>query len=92
MVRKDPLNERGPAPPGGRPVKKEKFVPQTLFELRPVQEYEDIWEAAVQGTQFGIDTLLRFTQLGFPVEAIPTDLEHLRDELNKIIKIQEARK
>lgn len=90
MVRKDPLNERGPAPPGGRPAKREKVVPQTLFQLLPVQEYEDLWEATVQGTQLHIDALSRYTRLGFPVEAIPTDLEHLRDQLEQLIK--EARK
>lgn len=85
MVRKDPLNERGPAPLGGRPKPPVgRATPTTLFELRPEAEYHRLWEILIQSTTEQINLIHLYASLGLP--GIPVeDLELLRDRIDQII-------
>ena len=91
MVRRDPMNVRGPAPPGGRSQpKKQRIFPQTLFELRPIAEYQHLWNAAFVGADHSLGILEGYTKLGLP--GTPgDDLQKLRDRLDKLILLFEAR-
>lgn len=86
MVRKDPLNERGPVPPKGRPTKIEASpFPSTIFELRPEEEYKRLWASLIdtlimQSTLIGLYSSVNMP--GCPVE----DLILLRDRLDTVIK------
>ena len=85
MVRKDPLNERGPAPPGGRvkpPVGLP--VPTTLFELRPIHEYERVWDVVITALDQNITFIQNYADLNLP-ELPVEDLVDFRDRIDKII-------
>lgn len=86
MVRKDPLRERGPAPPGGRPkVTEGPARPTTLFELRPETEYIRLWDCLVTTATEHINTIQQYANLAVP--GVPVDeLEQLRDRIDQIIK------
>lgn len=90
MVRKDPLNERGPAPPGGRPkpplvVDKRIRVPQTLFQVRTVEEYEKLWHWALIGCSSIIGLLEGYSEIGMP--GVPIEgLKHFVNRLQAIIE------
>lgn len=93
MVRKDPLKERGPAPPGGRrPViveGRERARPTTLFELRPEAEYARLWEHLVSTAQNQINNIQHCVDLAMP--GVPVaELKKLRDNIDRIIQ-KEAR-
>ena len=88
MVRKDPLNERGPAPAGGR----EKVgwsvrmrTPQHLFQLQPYEEYRKIWEHALVGASSFIGLLEIYSELDMP--GIPT--EQLKGVAARLLQIVE---
>lgn len=67
MVRRDPMNERGPMPASGRP-KPPRKIPRarTLFELSPLSEYEKLWTCALEGAQVQVELLEGYRQLGMP--------------------------
>jgi hypothetical protein len=90
MVRKDPLNERGPTPPSGRPIKKKgPNLPNILFELRPEVEYIRLWDYVIEHTSKNISLLKLYASLGMP--KIPIEkLEDLREGIDMIIQ-REAR-
>jgi hypothetical protein len=92
MVRKDPLKERGPAPPGGRrpqPIVEGRTRPATLFELRPETEYIRLWDCLVETATEQINTIQHFANLAVP--GVPVgQLEILRDRIDQIIQ-KEAR-
>lgn len=86
MVRHDPMNNRGPTPRGGRPTNPKKVVPAspaTLFELRPVTEYEVLWEAAIADLESTILRVETYKKIGLP-GANADDLEGLADRLTKL--------
>jgi len=86
MVRKDPLNDRGPAPPGGRPsVKTERPQPTTLFELRPEVEYLRLWNSVIVATKEDISKIELYAALGMPGLEI-SFLEDLRDRIDQVIE------
>ena len=92
MVRKDPINERGPAPPNGRtsrPAAKSK--PRTLFQLRPVEEYRHLWESAISGVEEQMKLVSLYTSLNMPVDYLE-GLERLQTIIEALIKQQKARK
>lgn len=86
MVRRDPLNERGPAPPGGRKPTVKRVAPQlptSLFTLRPYEEYEKIWAAGVADLDHAISRIKAYIEIGLP-GANTGDLEELADRLSKL--------
>ena len=86
MVRHDPMNNRGPVPNGGRPAKAKKVVPAspaTLFELRPITEYEMLWEIAIADLESAIMHVETYQKIGLP-GANADDLEGLADRLTKL--------
>lgn len=94
MVRKDPLNERGPAPPGGRRpnvdagIKEKRIkVPQTLFHLQPVEEYEKLWRHALVGCSSIIGLIEGYSQIGMPGLPIQV-LEDFVTRLQAVIERQ----
>lgn len=92
MVRKDPLNERGPKPPGGRPLKaggKDAQVPGSLFVLYPEQEYHKLWRHVLIGTGTCVRMLEGYANLSMPGDPLEA-LVDLRDRLSKIINKYEA--
>ncbi len=86
MVRHDPTNNRGPVPPGGRPINSKKVVPAspaTLFELRPATEYKVLWEAAIADLELAILHVETYQKIGLPGANVE-DLEGLADRLTKL--------
>lgn len=93
MVRKDPRNERGPAPKGGRPKPdlrtevsaKRIQVPQTLFQMLPVEEYQKVWRFACIGCSSVIGLIEGYAEIGVP--EIPVEvLEDFVSRLQTIIE------
>lgn len=72
MVRKNPLTERGPAPPGGRGdpkagIKEKRIkVPKTLFHLQPIEEYEKLWRHVLIGCGSIIGLIEGYDEIGMP--------------------------
>jgi hypothetical protein len=91
MVRKNPLTDRGPAPPGGRvrPKPEGATRPATLFELRPETEYIRLWDCLVSTATEQIDTIHHFASLAVPGVPV-SQLQALRDRIDQIIQ-REAR-
>ncbi len=88
MVRKDPLNERGPTPPGGREkvgYPKRIKTPQHLFQLQPYEEYEKLWRHALVGTSSCIGLLEGYSEIGMP--GVP--VEALKDFAERLLQIVE---
>jgi len=85
MVRKDPLNERGPTPPGGREKPSVGLpIPNTLFELRPTHEYKRVWDVVISALDQNITFIQIYASLGLP--DIPVeDLIELRDRIDQLI-------
>lgn len=93
MVRKNPLVERGPAPPGGRPQQPEPYKytqPASIFELRPETEYEHLWHHAKLAASMNLNSLILYVDLEMPGADIE-DLKRLRDQLDNTINKHEAR-
>lgn len=85
MVRKNPLVERGPTPPGGRGVTPTApAVPKTLFELRPLDEYKRTWGVSIAAVKKHIEFLQLYASLGVPDLPLE-DLIELRDSIDQII-------
>ena len=92
MVRKDPANNRGPAPNRGRTaeVVKPKDV-KTLFELRPEREYERLWNHVLVGTETCINMINNYVDMGMPGIQLEK-LKSFRDRLDSFIKTYETKK
>jgi len=92
MVRKDPMNERGPAPPGGdrgdpkAGIKEKRIkVPLTLFHLQPVEEYQKLWRNALIGCSSIIGLLEGYDGIGMP--ELPVEiLEDFVQRLQTVIE------
>lgn len=73
MVRKNPLSERGPVPPGGHRgdpkagIKEKRIkVPKTLFHLQPVEEYQKLWRNALIGCSSIIGLIEGYDGINMP--------------------------
>lgn len=90
MVRKDPLNERGPKPPGGRPIytngKRRVQLPNTLFELHPEEEYIRLWTHVLYGSQTCIKMIEGYAELGMPGDPLP-QLVELKKRVDRLVEI-----
>lgn len=82
MVRKDPLKERGPVPPSGRDLKP---IPKNLFQLRPVEEYKNLWDCAILGAEEQLKIITLYTRLKMPVDYLE-GLERLQTKIETLIK------
>ena len=87
MVRKNPLTERGPTPPNGRPEpqRKGRAVPSNLFELRPIAEYIELWDTVFASTEKQISLLRLYVQLQMPGVSLD-QLEQLKVEIEQAIQ------
>jgi len=83
MVRKDPLNERGPKLNHTKP----KFIPPThIIELHPIEEYSNLWDTVVNGLDIYISIIERFSKLKIPGKPLLL----LKDLQKRIEKISEV--
>lgn len=92
MVRKDPLNVRGPAPPGGRPpyqgVEKRIKTPQSLLHLLPAEEYEKLWRHGLVGTSSCVGLLEGYSDIGMPMVPVK-QIRELAERLLRIVEKEE---
>ena len=85
MVRKNPLENRGPAVQPTLDKKQSLTIPETLFELQTEAEYKKLWNHILYGTKTCIRMLKGYTDLGMPGEPLES-LINLRNTLNEIIE------
>ena len=85
MVRRDPMNERGPAPPGGRVPQPRVTpnVPTSLFTLRPSEEYEKLWAAGIVNLDTALRTIQAYIDIGLP-GANASEIEELVDRFAQL--------
>lgn len=91
MVRKDPANNRGPAPNKGRTADVKPQGAKTLFELRPEREYERLWNHVLVGTETCINMINNYVDMNMPGIKLEK-LKSFRDRLDSFIKTYETPK
>lgn len=88
MVRHDPINERGPRPGAGRG--RRVTAKPTIFTLRPLEEYAQLWMTVTSNVRSSFDQLATLVHLRMPGVQLD-DLLVLKKQLDNIVKEIEAR-